>query len=101
MYPAVKTGDWGLATKIEHSDDQNPVYLRGAGTDLYLAPVSAVESTLDNLLIPAQGAKNPRLRGGSYGTNQGAQVRKSSIAKALCANKCLGYWRNNVRVTDT
>ena len=47
MYPAAKTGDWGLASKIKHGDDDNPVLLRGAGTEAYFPPVSAFQSTLD------------------------------------------------------
>ena len=61
MYPAAKTGDWGLATKIEHGDSNNPVYLRGAGTEPYFSPVGAIENTLEKLLTPAKGAKSPLL----------------------------------------
>ena len=46
MYPAAKTGDWGLAAKIEHGDFRNPVYLRGTGTEPYLSPVSAIVKEL-------------------------------------------------------
>ena len=46
MYPTAKTGDWGLATKIEHGDYRNPVCLRGTGTEGYMSPVSAIEIIL-------------------------------------------------------
>ena len=96
MYPAAKTGDWGLATKIKHGDFLNPVYLRGAGTEPYLSPVSAIESTLEKLLIPVKGAKTPHVGGDPHGTIEWALGRNSSIARAICANQCLGHWRNNV-----
>ena len=96
MYPAAKTGDWGLATKIKHGDSKNPVHLRGAGTEPYFSPVGAIESTLEKLLTPAKGAKSPLLGGGPHGANQEAPGRNSSIARAISENKCLGYWRNNV-----
>lgn len=72
MYPSAKTGDWGLATKIEHSDHRNPIYLRGAGTEGYLSPVSAIESAFEKLLIPVKGAKTPLIERGFYRTNQWA-----------------------------
>ena len=43
MYPAAKTGDWGMARKIGSDDDYNPLLLRGAGTEGYLASVSAIQ----------------------------------------------------------
>ena len=45
-YPFAKTGDWGLATKIEHNDRRNPVGFRGTGTAEYLAPVIHIQTSI-------------------------------------------------------
>lgn len=43
IYPVAKTGDWGLAIKKKPRDHKNLLELRGAGTEVYFAPVSTVQ----------------------------------------------------------